>query len=267
MGNDGGSIPGRSDLVRVRDASSRQKRAHELDRDDPGHGWRYCRLSRAPLRRPLASDAYGNLYNKEAVIRHLLDNAKDSTTANTAENTAAPPGADGEAKDVVRIGSMKDVVELHVGAAAGRERGGEKFLCEITRRDMDGSARFCYAVPCGHVVAREALDLGRQKPKARDASTSTEATTAQCLVCDAEYDIEVGLVEILPRTPELRARAEQRLATLQRRGLSHSLKPTGGRKKDREKKKRKAGPIETLHTATTIEIDPMQAPRSKKIAT
>jgi hypothetical protein len=38
--------------------------------------WNNCRLSQAPLQKPIVGDANGFLYNKEAIIEFLLDRSK-----------------------------------------------------------------------------------------------------------------------------------------------------------------------------------------------
>ena len=191
MGNDGGSIPGRADLVKVKSTSHKLKRAAELDRDDPAHDWRHCRLSGERLKKPIASDCFGRLYNREAVLRHLLSRSQDDRRS-------------GESIEHIR--SVKDVVELDLGTT---KRDGEQFHCTVTRKDMDGSVRFCYIVPCGHAFARDALAM-------------TKSDT--CPVCEAPYDPTVGLVEINPRTPETRQKLVDRMTSLTARNLTHSLK-------------------------------------------
>jgi hypothetical protein len=67
MGGDGGSIPTRTDLVKIR----------EKKKDtDPlvlvRIGWKYCAMSSQILNEPIVADELGNLYNKEAVLKYLM---------------------------------------------------------------------------------------------------------------------------------------------------------------------------------------------------
>lgn len=68
MGNDGGSIARRDELVKVKAGPSKV---------DPAAArrarWTLCHLSRQPLREPVVADALGRLYNKEAVVSWLID--------------------------------------------------------------------------------------------------------------------------------------------------------------------------------------------------
>lgn len=132
MGNDGGSIPSRGELVKTKSAP---KKVQETATANNDFAWKYCVLSRAPLAQPFVSDAFGRLYNKESVIQYILDN--------TAYGDAV--------KDMSHITSMKDVVELHVATSDGKN------ICEVTRRDMNGQTKFVYISSCGHTFAAEAL--------------------------------------------------------------------------------------------------------------
>lgn len=147
MGNDGGSIPLRSELVKTKGAPKNVGEAATADND---FAWKYCALSRAVLSRPLASDALGRLYNKESIIQFVLDS--------TAFGDAV--------KEMSHVTSMKDVVELKVGTSDG------KFECEVTGRDMNGMTKFIYLSKCGHTFAAEALK---------------NIETTECLVCSKAY--------------------------------------------------------------------------------
>src|SRR5690242_966373 len=68
MGGDGGSIPTRADLVKTKE---KEKKAdpHEQQRIK----WLYCTMSNEPLAEPVVADEFGNLYNKEHVLKFLVD--------------------------------------------------------------------------------------------------------------------------------------------------------------------------------------------------
>lgn len=72
MGCDGGSIPRRDELVKLK------KKAEKVD---PGEieriKWFTCALSNEKLKEPVVTCELGHLYNKEAVIRCLLDKNVD----------------------------------------------------------------------------------------------------------------------------------------------------------------------------------------------
>ncbi len=75
--------------------------------------WTVCRLSREPLQAPVVSDALGRLYNKDAVIQHLLQRhqsepttdpiphirgLRDTTDLNLTTNTLYRPASAGQSE-------------------------------------------------------------------------------------------------------------------------------------------------------------------------
>lgn len=68
MGNDGGSIARRDELVKVKVIHTKADPA-QLKRVK----WTLCHLSRQPLREPVVADALGRLYNKEAIVNWLIE--------------------------------------------------------------------------------------------------------------------------------------------------------------------------------------------------
>ena len=89
MGCDGGTIPKRDELVRLKKKPEQVDKNYELNAK-----WFHCALSQAELSTPIVCCELGNLYNKEAVLEYLLD--KSSVTTNIASH----------------IRSLKDVKEL-----------------------------------------------------------------------------------------------------------------------------------------------------------
>ncbi|CCX35410.1 Putative uncharacterized protein [Taphrina deformans PYCC 5710] len=196
MGNDGGSIPLRSELVKLKGAP--QKVAETATANNE-HAWKYCALSRAALSEPLASDALGRLYNKESIIRYILDNDAFGDVSH----------------EIPHIKKMKDVVELKTSKSQ------DKFICEVTRRDMNGSSKFVYLTTCGHVFAAEALHT---------------IETHECLICSKPY-ASIDIITLNPNESD-RELLQTRLEGLEAAGLTHSGAPA------KKEKKRKAGAIE-----------------------
>jgi hypothetical protein len=68
MGNDGGSIPDRRDLVKSK------PKAEQADKANQSRArWFFCALSKAILAEPVVSCALGKLYNKDSLLEYLLD--------------------------------------------------------------------------------------------------------------------------------------------------------------------------------------------------
>ena len=68
MGNDGGSIPDRRDLVRNKPKAEQADKANQTRAR-----WFYCALSKRKLQEPIVSCALGKVYNKDAILEFLLD--------------------------------------------------------------------------------------------------------------------------------------------------------------------------------------------------
>lgn len=145
MGCDGGTIPRRDELVRTK------QKPEQKDKDAEAVAkWKHCAITQEELRLPIVSCELGRLYNKEAVIEHLL--SKDSSC---------------EAAKHIR--SMKDIVELKPTENPGYKRrdadkGDEyvdlrasRFICPVVGLEMNGKYRFCYLRQCGCVLSERAL--------------------------------------------------------------------------------------------------------------
>ncbi|XP_055349078.1 replication termination factor 2-like [Paramacrobiotus metropolitanus] len=140
MGNDGGSIPRRVELVREK------QRPKQADKDaEAAARWKHCQLSQQPLRQPVVACDLGRLYNKDAILQQLL--AKKSRS----------PLAD-------HIKSLKDVYELKLTVSADSaegEHGGSYdkclWVCPVTGLEMNGRHPFSFLRSCGCVLSDRAL--------------------------------------------------------------------------------------------------------------
>lgn len=85
MGNDGGSIPTRRELVKSSAAALSTTQVKEIQTEQQEHYWSTCALSHQRLCLPVVSDSLGTLYNKDAVIGHLLDVGKEGGEVDKGE--------------------------------------------------------------------------------------------------------------------------------------------------------------------------------------
>jgi hypothetical protein len=154
MGNDGGSIQKRAEMVKVK-----QKDAVIDDSEMIKTLWTCCYLSKEPLQRPVVSCGLGRLYNKDAVVKRLLN--KDAPVI----------------PEVEHIRSLKSVFEVKLTASS--VPGSPYFACPLTGREMNGKSRFLVVKGCGCIFAEQAL---RELP-----------ANGKCLLCERE-----GAMETLP---------------------------------------------------------------------
>ena len=212
-GNDGGSIPTRRELVREGAKEVTTTKVKELQSERQEHFWMTCALSHEPLQTPVVSDGLGTLYNKAAVLDHLLSLSQENLNKESLAKR-------GEAfKD--RIRSLKDVVEVRFQQADGASTTNSKWICPITHKTLGPGTKSIYIVPCGHAFAE---------------SLVKEMKGDTCLECDEIYT-QINVIPILPTLEEEKDRLEQRLSDLKAEGLSHSLKKATSSGKKRRKDK------------------------------
>ncbi|ORY10405.1 Rtf2 RING-finger-domain-containing protein [Clohesyomyces aquaticus] len=213
MGNDGGSIPTRRELVKEAAKALTTQQVKEVQNEQQEYAWNHDPITRKPLSKPVVSDSLGKLYNKDTIIEYLLSEDGD------AKKTEAESILQG------RVKSLKDVVEVKFevdngGVNAAEEANGptvrsEKWICPITNRELGPSAKAVYLVPCGHAFA---------------GSVVREVSGETCLQCNETY-AENDVIPILPTVATDIARLSLRMKTLKENNLTHSLKKAKGDKK------------------------------------
>ncbi|KAK4981493.1 Replication termination factor 2 [Elasticomyces elasticus] len=219
MGNDGGSIPTRRELVKeaARDPTTTQIR--EIQHEQTEYYWTTDPISRNPLVRPLVSDSLGKLYNKDTILEYLLGEGEEASKSE----------ADGILQGNVK--ALRDVVEVkfEVDKEATEKGDGsvkvEVWKCPITNDRLGSGTKSVYLVPCGHAFSARAI-----KEVARDVESE------RCLQCSEPYASN-DVIPIIPTNPTEIARLALRMKTLKAKGLSHSLKKASGAGKKRKKDK------------------------------
>ena len=135
MGNDGGSIPDRTSLVKVK---KKKKRIHE--KEIKKTKCNLCTLTKEKLRKPIVGDKLGQLYNKTSVIEYLLNKNK-------------PKGYE-------HIKSLKSVKELN---CLINDNG--YIQCQISQEEFSGLNKFYFLWTCGCIISKTAIDELHMKDK------------------------------------------------------------------------------------------------------
>lgn len=144
MGCDGGTIPKRDELVKVKKRPEQKDKASELS-----FKWCHCAITQQKLEAPIVSCMLGRLYSKDSVIEVLLDRSK------IPEHAA-------------HIKTLKDIKDLSLtvnpaftsGAETGDgyiDRQTAQYICPTTGIEMNGKFKFCFSWKCGCVVSERAL--------------------------------------------------------------------------------------------------------------
>ncbi|KAL8674142.1 MAG: hypothetical protein Q9168_001479 [Polycauliona sp. 1 TL-2023] len=122
MGNDGGSIPTRRELVKEAAKDPNNTQVKETQTEKLQYYWSHCSLSQRPLAPPIVSDSTGNLYNKDAVLENLLNSNKDGQDGNVASND----------RTAGTIKSLRDIVEVRFSIdEAGEEQSSKPKVDEV----------------------------------------------------------------------------------------------------------------------------------------
>jgi hypothetical protein len=161
MGCDGGSIPKRAEMVKTRlqKPSAEQLEDSELLKTR----WTCCFLSAEPLERPIVACGLGRLYNKDSVVKHLLER---KSLASLEEADAL-----GHERSIPHITSVKHVFQVKLDTQKKDPEG--FFVCPVTGRPMNGHGRVLVVRTCGCVFAEQAWRELEAEKKAQ----------LLCLVC------------------------------------------------------------------------------------
>ncbi|RMZ71519.1 Replication termination factor 2 [Pyrenophora seminiperda CCB06] len=219
MGNDGGSIPKRSELVKEAAKALTSAQIKEVQNEHQEYAWSTDPLTRKPLARPIVSDAAGFLYNKDSIIEFLLKDDGDAEKAEMKKVGGVKDSELGTFGD--RVKGLKDVVEVkfEVEEKESGVVGAEKWKCPITGAALGPGSKGVYIVPCGHAFA---------------GSTIKEIAGSACLTCNEPF-AENDVIPIAPTAPTDIARLNLRIKTLREKGLTHALKKAPGSSKKKRK--------------------------------
>ncbi|KAI0477149.1 Rtf2 RING-finger-domain-containing protein [Xylariaceae sp. FL0804] len=280
MGNDGGSIPKRRELVRsaARPPTSSEQRATALE--SLAHAWSTCALSGAPLdpAATTASDARGRLYDYETVLRCLMPAATQAESSISSSDAMVSEEQQQLALELsTRCGvrSLRDVVRLRFFTLrrGGREEygsrkkkttetstttangNGEEVVraCPVSLKELGAATRAVYVVPCGHVFAEAAMrevagtaadkkkKTAAEKEKKEEKEEEEEGAGKRSACPECSEPFEArDVVPVLPVDEADVERCSRRIEELRALGLTHSLKKDKGAG---GKKKRKAAAV------------------------
>ncbi|KAM0327428.1 hypothetical protein ACHAQA_005714 [Verticillium albo-atrum] len=219
MGNDGGSIPKRRELVknaaRALTVSELKANAHE----SLAHAWSHDPLTTDPLDLDaVVSDWRGKLYNYESTLHFLLPAADPAANA-TDEAQATAFAATG-------IRSLRDIVKLKFTRSGDKEKDAR--VCPVSLKELGPATKSVYIVPCGHVFADVAMKQIQEEA---------------CPECSDPFTRE-NVVPILPVEEAETKKMVRRMEDLRAAGLTHSLKKdkaTGKKKRKAEEAKEDSG--------------------------
>ncbi|XP_055640177.1 replication termination factor 2 [Toxorhynchites rutilus septentrionalis] len=186
MGCDGGTIPRRDELVRLK------KKPEQKDKDaERQFRWKHCSLTQEKLQRPIVMCGLGRLYSKQNIIEHLLE--KDKMPESCAH-----------------IKSLKDIKDLNLTANPAYEQANDdrsaQFICSLIGLEMSGQFRFVALWTCGCVFAERAL----KEIKDKICSVCQKAFSEQDVVVLNGSDDDVDLMRTRLESRVARIKAEKK---------------------------------------------------------
>ncbi|CAH2102957.1 unnamed protein product [Euphydryas editha] len=147
MGCDGGTIPRRDELVRLK------KKPEQKDKDaERSFKWRNCALSQQTLQEPVVACGLGRLYSKSSVIEALLDKETKPESINHIKNL----------KDIKDLKLTRNPAYKNTEHTDGAAEGSAPYICPISGLEMTGKFRFIFLWSCGCVLAERALKEVKQ---------------------------------------------------------------------------------------------------------
>jgi hypothetical protein len=223
MGNDGGSIPTRRELVKEAARNPSAAQVKESQHEQQEYQWTTDPISRQLLVQPIVSDSSGKLYNKATILEYLVEGTRKE------EFERETQGA---------VKSLKDIVEVKFeidNDADGASKKKQAWKCPITGENLGPGSKAVYLVPCGHAFSGAAIK---------------EVSGEKCLTCDIEYASN-DIIPINSLVDTDIARLSLRAKTLREKGLSHSLKKASSGGKKRKKRDEKVGDAVVDENGTT----------------
>lgn len=260
MGNDGGTIMSRRDIV-VRKKSNKRNALHG---DSSGRAleiseisklqWGTCRISEQPLDvNHIVCCKMGYLYNKDSLLERLIKSRRlhRERVKRVKSGAMEPSELIKESLCGVfdHIRGMDDVVDVHfelnvdhsnnsndirqqnsggVGVAEHSVRS--QFICPVSRREIYSPHHFYLMRKCGHVVSERAIQETQQSA-AKDKSA--------CLVCGVEYDPSGGEITLLNPPEEIESEQRKKLVREISETITKELEDSASRRESKKKKKRK----------------------------
>ncbi|XP_035777138.1 replication termination factor 2-like [Anopheles albimanus] len=143
MGCDGGTIPRRDELVKLK------KKPEQKDKEsERQYRWKHCALTQLRLQIPIVTCALGRLYSKQSVVEALLEKEKMPETCR-------------------HIKTLKDIKNLKFtpNPAYDESKDGQSspFICALSGLEMSGLFRFIALWTCGCVFSERALKAIKDK--------------------------------------------------------------------------------------------------------
>ncbi|KAI4469129.1 protein c20orf43 [Holotrichia oblita] len=143
MGCDGGTIPRRDELVKVKKKPEAKDKDSELS-----FQWKHCCITQQVLKAPIVTCGLGRLYNKESLIEALINRDILPASAHHIKSL----------KDVKTLNlTLNPVYKITEKKEGELENQTAPYICPVIGLEMSGKFRFVALWSCGCVFSERAL--------------------------------------------------------------------------------------------------------------
>lgn len=207
MGNDGGTIAKRLDILSFHNQNTNNQKT--LDDDESSHR-NICFLSSLRLndgvneQGPVVGDYKGHLYLKEKLLEYII-----------AQKTGK---LDKKVEGTEHISSLNDVIDVKIKWEKTKKE--VRMVCPITK-ELKTSSKLAYLRSCGCLMSYKLLQ-----------EISKDSGSIPCPNCETEFDPTLDIVIINPtKDKDIDAVNQSTYKLLQDKKLTHSKRPIKTKKK------------------------------------
>jgi len=242
MGNDGGSIPKRRELVKSAARAPTHSELKATNLESLGHAWTHDPLNSKTLDfDAIVSDWRGRLYNYETILQSLMP----SDTEDTPDTENGNSNGEGLTFASTGIKSLRDIVKLVFAKSSDKDKKDVR-VCPVSLKELGPATKSVYIVPCGHVFAEVAIKQIQEEA---------------CPECSEPFKPEY-VVPILPTDEAEVKKLLVRMDDLRATGLTHSLKKdkSAGKKKRKAEEGKEDGAEKRRATENGVKAQKKEAP-------
>ncbi|KAK6198737.1 Rtf2 RING-finger-domain-containing protein [Scheffersomyces amazonensis] len=240
MGNDGGTIAKRQDILSLHSSLRNLESRQELLNENESTLLTTCAISSLPLYStkghivPIVGDYKGKLYIKEKILEYIIKRKIDKSLPNPA---------------FAHINSLKDLIDVTIQWIY--QDGVWIIQCPVTKESKASKATYAYLRPCGCVMSNKVLE------EISKTSSKELPYESLCPVCDKLFNFNYDIVIINPLNNEKSSKFNETNYRYisEVLGLTHS--------KDIKKKKSKS---KSVNKRKLQEVDESEAKKSKSHA-
>lgn len=248
MGNDGGTIAKRQDILSLHSQNNKEQK--HMDDDGPSHR-NICFLSSLPLyggkqeAGPVVGDYKGHLFLKEKLLEYII-----WQRTGKLEKKIETMG---------HISSLNDVIDVNIKWEKTREK--VRMVCPITN-ELKTSSKLAYLRSCGCLLSYKLLkEISKKQTKSLqemlkdNTQVVPKNATIPCPNCEAEFDPDVDIVILNPSNDEqIVAINMVSYKFLQSNKLTHSKKSEKSKKRNKRKLKERSGPSKKVKVSHSINL-------------